>query len=127
MPTHALIVEDDQNSQEVLSRLLSIQQVEYTTVDDPVDVAGLLPTLPDIQVAFLDLEMPHLNGYEVLAMLKSHYGDSVPVIAYTVHTSEAASALEGGFDGFLGKPISFDDFPTYLDRILRGERVWVTQ
>jgi CheY-like chemotaxis protein len=127
MPPHALIIEDDRNSQEVLTRLLSIQQFEFTTVGDPQDLTELLPTLPDIQVAFLDLEMPHMNGYDVLAMLKSYYGDTVPVIAYTVHTSEAVNALELGFDGFLGKPVSFDDFPTYLDRILHGERVWASQ
>ncbi|HRF97817.1 MAG TPA: response regulator, partial [Aggregatilineales bacterium] len=78
-----------------------------------------------IRVIFLDLEMPDIDGYQVLQKLKA---DSrfvgVPIVAYTVHVSEVHVAYENGFDGFLGKPIDSDKFPDQLARILMGEAVW---
>jgi CheY-like chemotaxis protein len=125
--THALIIEDDALSQEVLYRLLDAEGFVSTTVNDPAHVAAMLPDLDDVSIVFLDLEMPHLDGYEVLALLRDHYGESVPVVAYTVHISEINMAMEMGFDSFIGKPVNADRFPAHLHSILNGSPVWVTR
>lgn len=127
MTAHVLIVEDDLLSQEVLTRLLDTQQATYSTVNNPATLEDMLPDLPPVDAVFLDLEMPHLDGYEVLAILKAHYGSSVPMIAYTVHTSEANTAMEMGFDSFLAKPLNSDVFQDQFQRILNGEKVWITR
>jgi two-component system cell cycle response regulator DivK len=33
-------------------------------------------------------------------------------------------AQKAGFDGFLGKPLDPDRFPTQITRLLAGESVW---
>lgn len=82
------------------------------------------PQPSDIQVVFLDLEMPAINGYEALPIIKHHPNFAhTPVIAYSVHVSEMQRALDMGFDGFLGKPLSAEAFPDQLQRILNGEQV----
>jgi len=79
-----------------------------------------------VSLIFLDLEMPGLNGYEVVQQLK---GDErfrhIPVIAYTVHVSEVQTARNYGFNGFIGKPLDADLFPEYLQKMMAGEEVWV--
>lgn len=123
----ALIVDDDQLSVVVLSRLIEAQGGSPIVLFDPRLIHETLDEVEMVELVFLDLEMPGLDGYEVLAMLRERLGAAVPVVAYTVHVSEANAALQRGFDGFLGKPINGRAFPEHWRRILSGERVWVTQ
>jgi two-component system cell cycle response regulator DivK len=89
----------------------------------------VLPTieaLDRIDVVFLDLEMPNGDYYLTLHELKQQPSlTGVPIVAYTVHTSEIDKARQAGFDGFLGKPLKATEFPGHLQRILGREPVWV--
>ncbi len=120
---HALIIEDDSVSIDVLQSLLRHVGVSHTTISGHIQ--DQLDSTPVPDVVFLDLEMPELNGYEVLQLLRAneHYRN-VPVIAYTTHTSHLNAAYDAGFNGFLGKPINRHAFADNLARILQGESVW---
>ncbi len=123
--THALIIEDNARNVQVLGSLLSKQGVSHTDILNSTLVASALPDLGPVDVVFLDLEMPGLNGYDILKVLQSdpHFA-SVPIIACTVHANEINNAHQLGFHSFLSKPLDSDRFPDQLARILRGERVW---
>lgn len=120
---HALVIDDNPQNVKVLVQMLSKQQVTSTEVHSPTKLNNLLPSLDAVDVVFLDLEMPGLDGYHVKDMLRSRLGN-VPIIAYTVHISEINVVRENGFNGFLGKPLDRNRFPDQLARILRGEPVW---
>ncbi len=123
---HALIIDDNLKNVQVLAGLLAQEDVTSSEVSDPRRLDASLDSLAAVNVVFLDLEMPGLNGFDVLSKLR---GDArfqgVPIVAYSVHTSEVQATAEQGFDGFLGKPIDPDKFPEQLTRILKGEHVWV--
>ncbi len=121
--SHALVIDDNLQNVKVLAQLLSKQGVSCTEVSDPRKLDGMLSSLTEVDVVFLDLEMPDLNGYTVKDMLKEQLGE-VPIIAYTVHVSEINVVQQMGFDGFLGKPLDNAKFPDQLARILNGEAVW---
>ena len=122
---HALIIDDNGKNVAVLARLLAGQGVQNTQVTDPRRLDAALESLAGVDVVFLDLEMPMIDGFQVLDTLKSNdQFQSVPVIAYTVHVSEIRAAHQHGFDGFIGKPLDSDRFPDQLARILSGEPVW---
>jgi two-component system cell cycle response regulator DivK len=122
---HALIVEDNTRNMQILSNLLAEQGITHTGVLDPLLLTEVFKTIEHPDVIFLDLEMPGLDGYDVLRMIKSDNRFSgVFVVACTVHTAEITTAHEQGFDSFLGKPLDPDRFPDQLERILRGESVW---
>lgn len=120
---HALLIDDNAQNLKVLAQLLMKQGVTYTEVSDSRKLAALLSTLGHVDVAFVDLEMPGLDGYEVKDMLKLELSGT-PIIAYTVHMSEINVVKQLGFDGFLGKPLDNTRFPDQLARILRGDAVW---
>lgn len=120
---HALVIDDNAQNRKVLFQLLGKQGVNCTEIADPRKIVDILPTLGQVDVVFLDLEMPGLDGYEAKDMLKASL-PTTPIIAYTVHVSEINVVKQMGFDGFLGKPLDNTNFPSYLTRILNGESVW---
>lgn len=121
----ALVIDDNDDNLYVLSELLSMNGVQSYTLRRSLELLTFLQSIERLDVVFLDLEMPRMNGYEVLTSLKQHprFGH-VPVVAYTVHLSEVTVAQQIGFHSFLGKPIDADKFPDQLARILNGEPVW---
>lgn len=124
---HALIVDDNANNLGVLAEMLSLEGVNYTKVLNPNLLEGILNEMSQLDVIFLDLEMPDIDGYTILEYLKSDERfQQIPVVAYTVHVSEINTARKLGFHSFLGKPLDADRFPSQLAKILRGERVWAT-
>jgi two-component system cell cycle response regulator DivK len=123
---HALIIDDNAYSAEVLERLLTALGDHFTTLQDPLQLRDIVAELDQIDIVFLDLEMPKQDGYQTLEILKGDLGLPVPVVAYTVHTSEMDEARALGFDGFLGKPLDPKRFPDQLARLLAGQPVWET-
>jgi CheY-like chemotaxis protein len=122
---HALIIDDDTNNLGILVEMLSLEGVQSTSVQDPARVNEILNEIPSVDVVFLDLEMPGLNGYDILEMLKADDRfRNVPIVAYTVHVSEINVARNLGFHSFLGKPLNADEFSEQLAHILSGQPVW---
>lgn len=124
---HALVIDDNAKNLSVLTRLLSDEGVSATPVAHPKQLDGVLDNLGQVNLIFLDIEMPGMSGYDVLEKLKADQRvGHVPVVAYTVHVSEISRAQQLGFDSFIGKPINPDLFPSQLASLLRGEAVWAT-
>lgn len=123
-PVHALIIDDDGYNVEILARLLESEGASSTAVQDPLQVENTLSDLRSIDVVFLDLEMPKVDGYQVFDTLEALLDPAIPIVAYSVHANEIDVARDLGFHGFLGKPLDAGLFPDQLDRILAGEPVW---
>ncbi len=123
---HALVVDDNEFNLKVLARLLGAAGATYTIVQDPTRIEGILQTIEKLDIIFLDLEMPEINGYELLPILRKRLGTAIPIVACTVHTGEMKTAHDLGFHSFLGKPLHVDRFNDQLSRILSGEPVWDT-
>lgn len=123
--SQALIIDDNAKNISILSHLLSTEGMDSIQVTNPTMLDAKIQTATDIRVVFLDLEMPTVDGFQLLKQLKADSRfNAVPIVAYTVHVSEIQVAHQHGFDGFLGKPLDSDKFPGQLARILQGEPVW---
>jgi CheY-like chemotaxis protein len=123
----ALIIDDNAGNLDVLAELLEMEGITSIAVRQPERLEAALAAYNQLDVIFLDLEMPGIDGYTMLSYLKNDERfKNVPVVAYTVHVSQMGVARQRGFHSFLGKPLDADLFPEQLARILRGERVWTT-
>lgn len=112
MKLRAYLVDDEPLALERLRRLLEetdrVQVVGSAT--EPEDaVAALSANPPD--VCFLDIEMPRLNGFEVLARLPRQ-----PIVIFTTaYNQYALQAFAVNSVDYLLKPVE----PEALDRALR--------
>jgi CheY-like chemotaxis protein len=121
----ALIVDDNSNNIEILIMLLAKEGVSYTAVQSAKNIDKALTDAGRLDVIFLDLEFPNGSGFELLKTLKvDPRFTGVPVVAYSVHTSEIDRVRRAGFHSFIGKPLDSRLFPGQLQRILSGESVW---
>lgn len=112
----AFLVDDEALALKRLSRMLTATgRVEIVgTETDPVEaVDAVLSAKPD--VLFLDIEMPGMNGFEMLAKL-----DPQPVVVFTTaYDRYALQAFGVNSIDYLLKPIEQSQLDRALDKIER--------
>jgi DNA-binding NtrC family response regulator len=112
-PRRVLIVDDEPLIVEVLNEHFK-KDFEVETALNGADALGaILRKRPD--VVLLDINMPRMNGVEVLKDIKQ-IDESIAVIMVTANeqVSLAAEALKSGAFGYVPKPFDF----RYLDHML---------
>ncbi|MFJ7648714.1 response regulator [Lysinibacillus sp. NPDC097279] len=113
-----VIIADDEplallNMEKKLEEFNSVEVVKaYSTINDLLDEA---PTL-DFHVAFLDVEMPGMNGLEVAQLLKK-WKKNVLIVFVTAYRDYAVQAFEINTLDYLLKPISKSRLETTINRI----------
>jgi DNA-binding NtrC family response regulator len=108
-----LIVDDEPLILEVLSEHFKAE-FDVETAPNGADALGaILRQRPD--VVLLDINMPRMNGVEVLKDIKQ-IDDSIAVIMVTANeqVALAAEALRAGAFGYVPKPFDF----RYLDHMV---------
>jgi len=120
MLARILIIEDDSFSRDLLSYLLA--SAGYTVLEAPDGSVGLRLALegrPDLILC--DLQMPVVNGYEVVrALRKQADWRKVPLIAVTAFSmlGDREKALDAGFDEHISKPIAPETFIAQIEAFL---------
>jgi putative two-component system response regulator len=67
----------------------------------------------------LDLEMPNMDGYQVMEGLKEiELGDYLPVLVITAHPDHKLRALQAGAKGFISKPFEMAEVLARVHNIL---------
>lgn len=105
-----LVIDDDEESSEVLAALLGLQGYDIRTAANGQDGLHLADVFRP-HCAVIDLGLPDIDGLEVARRLRgSPGGDGVLLIAATGHRSQerGGHARAAGFDHHLGKPIDFE-------------------
>ena len=74
----------------------------------------------EFDLLVLDVNMPGLDGFEVLEQLRGS-GSRLPVIMLTarVELEDTVAGLEGGADDYLGKPFRFDELLARIRALVR--------
>jgi two-component system, LytTR family, response regulator len=82
-----------------------------------------------VQVLFLDVQMPELDGFGVISRLVEQRGDQhLPIVVFvTAYDAYALRAFEAHAVDYLLKPFSDERFAATLDRAIRHARADVAQ
>lgn len=110
----ALVVDDEPLARERLTRLL--EEADCTVVGELGDGRALLQWLEqpgEVDVIFLDIQMPGPNGMEVLAEVPG----CPPVVFVTAHSDYAVRAFELAAVDYLLKPVFDDRLAKCLQRL----------
>ena len=111
-----LIVDDEPNVRLVLGTALASVGYEVVDAEDGEKaLAQLNSSRARFDLALLDLQMPRMDGMELLSRLRDA-GSAVPLVILTAHGSipEAVTAMKLGAIDFLTKPIT----PEALRRVV---------
>ena len=115
-----LIVEDEPDGQEVVSRI-------FTVANIPVEVAGDGESAWEMlqanaySAAVIDLALPGMDGIELLRNIRADAGlaDMTCIAITAYHTPELKQqAISQGFDTYFAKPIDTTLFLNALDNVL---------
>jgi signal transduction histidine kinase len=113
-----MVVEDNEDIRESMRDLLEISGYETMVAGDgPSGVEGVLSGQPDI--AFIDIGLPGLNGYEVAEALRRRApGLATRLVALTGYgrTDDRERALVAGFDDHVVKPATAETILGLIQR-----------
>jgi CheY-like chemotaxis protein len=112
----AFIIDDDRLMAELLERLLERRGIEPVRFDDP---NRLLDELPVASPAFLftDLEMPLMNGAELVAKARSRgYRGMIVVVTASRDRANLVAAITTGADEVLAKPVRDGDLDLLVEK-----------
>ncbi len=113
-----LIVDDDPLIGDLIKHFCTKSGlVEYCILSSTARDGLMLLTSGDIDLVFLDYNLPDMNGQTFLELKKSH----IPVIMITSNPDFAASSYdyEEVID-YLTKPLSYDRFLKAMQRVVSG-------
>lgn len=114
-----LIVDDQDANVKLLEQLLS--QAGYTNVSScmlPEEVCAL-HRKNAYDLILLDLQMPKMDGFQVMEGLKTNEADSyLPVIVLTAQPGHKLHALEAGAKDFISKPFDLIEVKTRIHNML---------
>ncbi|MBJ9722711.1 Hpt domain-containing protein [Acinetobacter calcoaceticus] len=106
-----MIVDDSVTVRKVTTRLLERQGYDVVTAKDGIDAIEQLENIkPDLML--LDIEMPRMDGFEVLNLVRHHdLHQDMPVIMITSRTGEKhrERAFTLGVNQYMGKPFQEED------------------
>jgi two-component system chemotaxis response regulator CheY len=119
MPAKILIVEDNADSRDCLALLLKEKGYKvYTAEDGEQGIKLVEADCPDIIVT--DINMPHMNGIEMVRLLRDRPDCSkLPIIVVSAHGSGSLKdAMSAGADDTMRKPIDFVLLAEAIERLL---------
>lgn len=126
---YVLVIEDDANNLLVVTDFLHMLGVKYVNARaSGWQGLKLAESMPQLDLILLDIQLPHEDGYAILGRIRAHPKlNRTRVVAVTANVlpQDEAKARAAGFDGFIGKPLDFDRFPTQIRELLAGNPVWM--
>lgn len=115
---HAVLLVDDEALARQRLRQLLHDAPDFDVVGECADARLVAQAVRELRpdVVFLDVRMPHVNGFEAQAAIASLVRH---VVFVTAHAEHAARAFDVAASDYLVKPVTQERFRMALDRIRR--------
>lgn len=114
---NSIIVDDDKLSCKVISEY--VRRTPMVTVagvfDSAVSARNELMSRDDIELIFLDIEMPEMNGFDFIGSLER----PPSIVMITGNEQMALKAYDFDVIDYLVKPVSYSRFVKAVDKVLR--------
>ena len=103
-----LVVDDEPDNLEVVAETLEFRGAQVKTAQNGKVGLEVLQEF-DANLILTDLSMPVMDGWQMRTRIKEAANErTIPIIALSAHAiaGDKERALDGGFDGYLTKPVS---------------------
>jgi signal transduction histidine kinase/ActR/RegA family two-component response regulator len=103
---HIVLVEDNEDARASLRMLLSLDGHEVYEASDGKSGMDLIVAHPEVDIAFIDIGLPGISGYEVAQAVREARGRGVRLVAMSGYGSEqdVERGERAGFDAYIVKP-----------------------
>ena len=114
-PVKAVIVDDESDNVKTLELLIKKYCPDVTVEAIFTEPKAALKALPQLacDILFLDIEMPEMNGFELLKKLKKFEGS---VVFVTAHSNYAVRAFKFSALDYILKPIDVTDLRQAIEK-----------
>jgi len=118
-----LLVEDNENNRDMLSRRLARRGYQVVfALDGKQGVEMAEQEKPDL--ILMDMSLPVMDGWEATRKVKANESTrKIPVICLTAHamSGDREKAIEAGCDDYDTKPVEIDRLIGKIERLLAGQ------
>jgi two-component system, LytTR family, response regulator len=118
MRRHGVVIIDDESLARQRLRQLLHEAPDFAVVGECADARRIAEVVRELkpEVVFLDVRMPHVDGFEAQEAIRSQVRH---VVFVTAHAEHAARAFDVAASDYLVKPVTQARFKAALDRIRR--------
>ena len=118
MRRHGVVIIDDESLARQRLRQLLHEAPDFAVVGECADARRIADVVRELkpEVVFLDIRMPHVDGFEAQEAIRSQVRH---VVFVTAHAEHAARAFDVAASDYLVKPVTQARFKAALDRIRR--------
>ena len=105
-----LYVEDNADNRLLMRRVLLAEGFNFLEAENAAEALEIL-SLQQPDIILMDINMPDMDGYTLIARIKSMPDKKdIPIIAVTANVmrGDRERSLEAGADGYIQKPIHID-------------------
>lgn len=119
-----LAVDDDEMSLEMLTTILGGMGMLCTAAANGKEAMDALAQHPDVDIILLDIQMPLMNGFEMLMQCRDDPGlRDIPVIVLSSDHQEKLNALKLGADDFMAKPYDLGELELRITKLLQSRQL----
>jgi CheY-like chemotaxis protein len=115
-----LVVDDEAITRSLVAR--KVQQLGARTIEaEDGSIAWQRLQVETVHLAIVDLEMPNVDGFELLKCMREHSPTKdIPVVVLTSHEDAAAieHAVLAGATSYLTKPLKWSMFGEHIRHLL---------
>lgn len=118
MPLRAIIIDDEQDSidsiESIVNEFCINVEIVCKTTNPALGIREIIEKKP--QLVFLDVEMPHMNGFELLKSIPNRNFEVIFVTAYNHYAIEAfkVTAID-----YILKPINIVELVNAVNRVVQ--------
>ena len=120
-PLHMLVAEDNPVNQQVMQVMLAKLGHHAVLVDNGLQALARLQQ-ERFDVVMLDVTMPSMDGFQLLARWRSHerqHGGHTPIVMVTAHAmlGDEEKMRSAGADGYVSKPVGLNALTAVIHQV----------
>ncbi|MGJ7031220.1 ATP-binding protein [Niabella hirudinis] len=106
----ALVVEDNAANRVLLKHLLKKYNLQIELAENGLEALERIQA-KHYDLVLMDIQMPHMNGYKAISIIREELHINTPAIAMTAYVmeNEVKRCFAAGFNDYISKPIEEPD------------------